>query len=159
VFRRLLVAALIYLRDEKDTRGFETGTGWIQSVAHSADLLKFLGRSRHLETADQASILAAIGAKLDAVDHAFAYGEDERLARAVLSIVARPDADMEAIGAFLDGLEPERFEATTSAGLAVNQNRKHLAVSLYALLAIDGRDAASLKAARERLEGVLRATM
>ena len=65
-FRKLLDGALRYMTDEKDVRGCLLGKGWLHSPAHTADLLKFLARSRHLQGPDQARILEAIGNKLDA---------------------------------------------------------------------------------------------
>lgn len=156
-FDRVLRSALAYLHDEQDTRGFDAEKGWVHSVAHTADLLKFLGRSRHLGVRDQSAILAAISEKLAQVDHVLAFGEDERLARAVLSIAARPDADMTAFAAFLDSLKPVPFDGLpTRSALAANQNRKHLAVSLYALLAVDSRDFAGFRQARESVRELLR---
>ena len=151
-FDGLLADALVYLREERDTRGFDEEKGWIHSVAHTADLLKFLARSRFLEAADQGAILSAIADKLDATDHVLVRGEDERLARAVASIVARPDADMGAFERFLERLRPTPTAGLpTRPALAVNQNRKNLAVSLHALLATDASRAGSTKTAREKL--------
>lgn len=159
-FDRLLHSALEYLRDERDTRGFDAEKGWMHSVAHTADLLKFLGRSRHLGARDQSAILGAISDKLNEIDHVLAHGEDERLARAVVSIVTRPDADMPSFGAFLDGLKPVSPERLpTPAELAVNQNRKHLAVSLYAVLGTDQRDLKPLREAGDRVLALLETMM
>jgi Protein of unknown function (DUF2785) len=155
-FERLLEAALQYLHDERDTRGFDPEKGWMHSVAHTADLLKFLGRSRHLEAQDQAAILAAIAGKLDTLDVVLVHGEDERLARAVLSIVARPDADMTAFEAFLGDLLPSPPDGLpTPAELALNQNRRNLLVSLYAVLGTDKRELESLQDARDRVLAAL----
>lgn len=159
-FDRLLTSASTYLREERDTRGFDAEKGWIHSVAHTADLLKFLGRNRHLEVSEQSRILTAIAEKLTQLDHVLIHGEDERLARAVVSIVARPDADMSGFQAFLDDLKqvwPEGLP--TPAQLAVNQNRKNLAVSLYAVLNTDGRDLESLHGAAESVLTLLKSMM
>ena len=151
-FDGLLADALAYLREERDTRGFDEEKGWIHAVAHTADLLKFLARSRYLDPADQGAILGAIAGKLEAIDHVLVRGEDERLARAVVSVVARPDADMAAFGLFLERLRPEQTAGLpTRSELAVNQNRKHLAVSLHALLATDASRAGSAEPARQQL--------
>lgn len=159
-FDRLLSSALEYLRAEQDTRGFDAEKGWIHSVAHTADLLKFLGRSRYLEAGDQSAILGAISDKLNRIDHVLVHGEDERLARAVVSIVARPDADMPAFSAFLDRLKPVPLDALPApARLAANQNRKHVAVSLYALLGTDQRDTKPLRQARDRVLALLQTMM
>lgn len=151
-FDRLLDAGLSYLSDERDVRGFDATKGWMHSVAHTADLLKFLARSRHLTPAGQRAMLTAIAAKVSAVDHVLTHGEDERLARAVLSIVAREDADLAAFDAFLAALRPAPPAGpVTPASLAVGQNRRHLAVSLFALLGVDEREGAGVTGARERL--------
>jgi hypothetical protein len=159
-YRALFDAATGYLQAERDTRGFDADQGWLHSVAHSADLLKFLGRSRHLEKREQALILTGIADKLTQVDHVLVYGEDERLARAVVSIVARPDADMQAFQAFLGALGQIRGDGLpTVVELARNQNRKHLVVSLYAVLNTDSRDLGSLREAREMVLAQLRTMM
>jgi hypothetical protein len=46
-YRDLLASALAYLRDERDTRGFDPTKGWIHSTAHTADLLAALARNPH----------------------------------------------------------------------------------------------------------------
>ncbi|MGH8193717.1 MAG: DUF2785 domain-containing protein [Woeseiaceae bacterium] len=159
-FNRLLHSALTYLREERDTRGFDAEKGWIHSVAHTADLLKFLGRSRHLEVSGQSAILTAIAEKLIQLDHVLIHGEDERLARAVVSILARPDADMSGFQVLLDGLKPVWPDGLpTPAQLAVNENRKNLAVSLYAVLNTDGRDLESLHEGAERVLSLLKTMM
>ena len=50
-WRRVETAALAYLAAEQDLRGYDAGKGWMHSAAHTADLLKFLGRSRYLDLA------------------------------------------------------------------------------------------------------------
>jgi len=135
-FTALLDAALRYLAEEKDVRGYLPGKGWHHSAAHTADLLKFLGRSRHLTPPEQQRILDAIAAKMEAP--VFVWGEDERLARAVLSLLVREDLD-EA------GFEAWRLRVTArSKGLwdgqldvgrfAAVQNTRNLLRSLFVLL-------------------------
>jgi hypothetical protein len=149
-FDRLLGAALAYLRDERDVRGFDATKGWMHSVAHTADLLKFLARSRHLTPAQQAEVLRAIAGKVGAVNEVLTHGEDERLASAVLSVVAREDADLAGFKSFLDTIrQTPPVGPVTPAALAVNQNRRHVAVSLFALLSIDPRGLSTIAEARE----------
>lgn len=141
-FRKLLDAALRYLHDERDVRGYVPGKGWLHSAAHTADLLKFLARSPRLEPRDQARILEALGAKLDAPDgEVYRHGEDERMARAVLSILYRDDLDrtgfrdwLEDLGRLSTGLwegelDPRRF--------AKVENAKNLLRCLFVLLSAD----------------------
>jgi hypothetical protein len=159
-FDALLTSALTYLRAERDTRGFDPAKGWIHSVAHTADLLKFLGRNRHLVPAQQKLILDGVAAKMDKVAGVLTHGEDERLARAVLSICARPDFDEAAFRAWVPALVPVRSaEPPTPAVLAAGQNRRNLAVSLYAVLSTDSRDLAGIRAAREIVLATLKKFM
>jgi len=153
---RLVEAALAYLAAERDVRGFEAQKGWMHSVAHTADLLKFLARSRHLEVADQQRILTAIAAKLDAVDAPLTHGEDERLARVPVSIAARDDFDQAAFGSWLKAVAtPRTVNPPTPASIAAGENRKHVIVSLHALLTTDPRDTPGLAAARDLVRAVL----
>lgn len=148
-FAGLLASALGYLRDEKDVRGFDPALGWLHSVAHTADLIKFLARSRHLQPAEQAQILTAISDKLAAVETPLINGEDERLARAVLSMAARPDFDEAAFASWLKTVAPaRRTDPPTAVTLAVDGNRRNLLVSLFAVLSTDRRDLATVAKAR-----------
>ncbi|MCU0863269.1 MAG: DUF2785 domain-containing protein, partial [Planctomycetes bacterium] len=90
-FAALLTAAIEYLRDEQDVRGYDPRLGWLHAIAHTADLLKHLARSRHLDADGQARILTSIGDRLRSLDTPLVHGEDERLARALLSLLARED--------------------------------------------------------------------
>lgn len=156
-FASLLSATLGYLEGEKDLRGFDPQKGWMHATAHTADVLKFLGRNRHLKPADQARILAAIGSKLRAAGLVFVWGENERLARAVESLVLRPDFDRGAFTAWLgpireDGkrlwengpaIDPGRFPGV--------QNAKDLLRSLYVGLGIRGHEQPTVEAVRTEI--------
>ncbi len=155
-FAELLWATLSYLRDERDVRGFSNDVGWMHSVAHTADVLRFLGRSRHLTVPEQAQILNGIRDKLAAVQTPLVNGEDERLARAVLSLVARADFDEAAFGAFLKALDVPFDGTPTTQSLAVGQNRRHLLVSLLAVLTLDTRDLPGLARARAMVVDMVR---
>ncbi len=93
----LLGAALSYFAGERDLRAYGGEKGWIHATAHTADLLKFLGRSPHLRPEDATRIFAAIEAKLDAAGFAlgqgFSWGESEQLADAAAPLVLRDMLD------------------------------------------------------------------
>jgi hypothetical protein len=130
-------------------RGFDERLGWLHSVAHTADLLKFLARNPHLQVPEQALVLKAIADKLAMVETPLVHGEDERLARAVLSIAARSDFDEAGFTAWLTTMAPvRRTTAPTPATLAVDQNRRDLLVSLFTVLSTDRRDLAGITRAR-----------
>jgi hypothetical protein len=81
------------LGGERDLRGYVTGKGWGHATAHSADLLKFLGRSPRLRREQQARIVSAIAQRLRSAGQVFVWGEDARLAAALTSLARRADAD------------------------------------------------------------------
>lgn len=148
-FSGLLTSGLTYFKNEQDVRGFDERLGWLHSVAHTADLLKFLARNPHLQVADQALVLTAIADKLAAVPTPLVHGEDERLARTVLSIVARPDFDDAGFTAWLTAMSPvRRTTAPSLTTLAIDQNRKNLLVSLFTVLSTDRRDLPGITRAR-----------
>jgi hypothetical protein len=102
----LFDTGLAYFAAEQDLRGYVVGKGWAHSIAHSADLLKFLARNRHISAPDLERLLNAIADKLTApVEHMYSYDEDERLALAVVSVVNRgalsADTWMAWLGRFL----------------------------------------------------------
>lgn len=104
-WRALFERALAYLAAEQDVRGYVPGTGWHHSVAHTADWLKFLARSPRFTPADQTRVLAAIESKLTGLDAVLVWGEDERLAQTVVSIVRRDDFDAAAFSDWLARIE------------------------------------------------------
>jgi hypothetical protein len=75
---------------ERDLRGYIVGKGWGHATAHSADLLKFLGRSSRLNTAQQARLVESISGRLRFAGQVFVWGEDARLAAASVRVVYRP---------------------------------------------------------------------
>ena len=137
-FRQLLDAALTYLESEADLRGWIAGLGWLHSTAHTADLLKHLARSRHLTREDQTTMLLAIADKLEHTHGlVYAFGEDERLAAAVLSLLAREDFEPEAFSAFLQQMAELRVSREFDPELfAARQNHKNLLRALHVRLAL-----------------------
>jgi uncharacterized protein DUF2785 len=153
-FASVLSDTLAYLEGEKDLRGFDPQKGWMHATAHTADVLKFLGRNPRLKPTDQARILTAVGAKIRAAGLVFVWGENERLARAVESLVLRPDFDRAAFTAWLAAIQ-EDGKRLWQNGPAIDpgrfpgvQNAKDLLRSLYVGLALRGREQPSVEVAR-----------
>jgi len=90
-YRKLLEAALNYLRDEKDLRGFDAKKGWIHSTAHTADLLAALAKHPSFTLQDQGNLLKAIGQRLETAHVIFAFGEQDRLANVIAAMAERQD--------------------------------------------------------------------
>jgi hypothetical protein len=171
-WRRLLFAALEYLRDERDLRGLDPTAGWIHATAHTADLLKSLVRNRNLAPADHARILDAIADKLTrAGTPVFTHAEEERLAAVVAAMVRRADFEPSTLETWLArfaALEQAVWRSNPPDGrtLGAAQNARSLLRCLYVELclpppasgpAVAGEHAAALAAARERVLATLAA--
>jgi len=156
-FGRIEQAALAYLRAEQDVRGYDPEHGWMHSAAHTADLLKFVARSRFLDRAGQTSVLDAIAAKLATAPAVFTHGEDERFARAVLSIVNRSDFDRAAFASWVAARKPPRLSARpTALELSAAQNVKNLLAKLDVLLDGDAQPSDALRSAHESVRAALK---
>jgi hypothetical protein len=155
-FAGLLAAATTYLMNEPDVRGLTESHGWLHSVAHTADLLKFLGRSRHLTSDQQAGVLAAIHTKLETVDVPLAHGEPERIARAVIALLLREDLVRPTARAWLATLRAPMASEPSAVELHRAHNRASLMAQLHLLLSAEVRDDATVAAARALVLEVLR---
>jgi len=156
-YRSLLDASLEYLGAEKDIRGFDPVKGWMHSAAHTADLLKFLARSRYATVADQTRILDGILAKMTSAP-VFVFGEDERHARAILSIVNRKEFNREAFSAWITRAKPAplRDALPPVQALQSRQNVKNLLAKLEVLLSADPAAGESIVLARDQVRAALK---
>jgi hypothetical protein len=105
-FAALVGGGTAALARETDYRGYDPELGWIHPTAHLADLLKFAARSPRLSAPQQAAVYGAVTARL-ARGSGFAWGEDERLAQVLRSLVLRADADPAPLEAWLATLPPQ----------------------------------------------------
>jgi len=86
--KELVQASCRVLREERDRRGWVEGKGWAHPIAHNADLLAQLARAPTLAPEEQRTLLAALDAGLAGTN---AFGENERLAAVLASLVSRTD--------------------------------------------------------------------
>jgi hypothetical protein len=91
---------LDYFASERDLRGFDPVRGWMHTVAHTSDALKFLARNPKLGPGVDQRLLAAVAAKIAAADAVFAWGENDRMALALQSAVRRGDASADVLEAW-----------------------------------------------------------
>jgi hypothetical protein len=152
-YTALLDSALSYMREETDLRGFHPQNGWIHTTAHTADLLKFLARNPRLSIEGQARVLAALTAKNRGAAVPFAQGEDERMARVVISIARRDDFDRDGFKRWLaDVHAAAKFPATPDVtALRAQQNVRHLLSALWTELSVDDRPSDGAEFARTAL--------
>lgn len=132
----LIAAAHTYLTGLRDYRGFNDAQGWRHGVAHTADLLMQISRNPQLTRPQADAILAALALKAGPADHAYIFGESERLAAPVLYL-AQKDLFTEADWtAWFESLwpadDPLRENAGSSeAGLAKLHNLRAFSQAVY----------------------------
>jgi hypothetical protein len=171
-YRELLDAALAYLRDERDLRGFDPRAGWIHATAHTADLLRFLARDARFTPDDQRRLLDAAWSKVTAEGTpVFTHAEDERLAAALASLVRRADFDPSLLDPWLARFVAQEKQLWSQApprpqALDAAQNARNLLRGLFVALSLPGPAPPGSTAApatpaeavaREKLAATLRA--
>ena len=146
----------LLLAGERDLRGYVAGKGWGHATAHTADLLKFLGRNPRLKRLQQQRMVVAIRGRLRSAGQVFAWGEDARLAAALASLARRADVDpapfsewfgsivAEHVAVWTGELQPARYVAERAELNAL----AHLATEL---------DADTVSAGTQAIRGGLRA--
>jgi hypothetical protein len=154
-YRALLSSAFTYLHDERDTRGFDPVQGWIHSTAHTADLLAALAGSLRFTPADQQTLLAAVEQRLTSAGRIYTYGEQDRLAVALLVVITRDDFQLSRFQSWLTSVEQDSIVWQKSppdpVRLALFENHTYLLEALLARMpsrtplspgAAEARDAA-----------------
>jgi hypothetical protein len=154
----LVAGATRQLRDNTDRRGFDPALGWVHVTAHTADLLKFLGRHPLLTPPHQRLVLDSVAAATATAPAVFQWGEDERLSRAAASVLRRDDADGGAVTSFLDALKDagsrvDWDQPLANVGLAPLLNAKAVLKDLHLVLSAAGKDDARQQVLR-RLEAL-----
>jgi hypothetical protein len=134
---------LEYFDRERDLRGFDPVHGWRHTPAHTADTLKFLARNPKLPAGSDGRLLAAVQRKIEASDTVFAWGENDRMALALHSIVRRPDASAASLESWL-GHWLDEYKTLWSKGPQVDpvrfarvENARQVLRSLHAALSME----------------------
>jgi hypothetical protein len=103
---------LTWFVGEHDLRGFVPHRGWAHAVAHGADLIGALARSRHFGDIELTVLLDVLADRLVApTGYRLTHGEDDRLAYATMAILHR------------DALSPDLLEAWVRR-LGASANRR-----------------------------------
>jgi hypothetical protein len=91
---------------ETDLRGWDDRLGWLHAVAHGADAVRAFGRSPRLSEPDLRALLELTVDRLfDDGGYLFAHGEDDRVAYALATVLARPELPAGPATAWLDRIE------------------------------------------------------
>lgn len=132
----LIAAAYTFLAGLTDYRGFSDTEGWRHGVAHTADLLMQLSLNPQLTRTQAEAILAAVALKAGTTEHAYIFGESQRLAAPVMYLARQNVLTPEDWTAWFTGLwpagDPLRDVAYRSeAALARLHNLRAFAMAVY----------------------------
>ena len=160
-YRMLLDAALQYLSDEKDVRGFDAKKGWIHATAHTADLLAALVRHPLFAEADQARLLEAVGKRLATAGTIFSFGEQDRLANAVGAMAGRADFDEAGFVLWVNRMDKADFAIWNDVppkleGLQRFENDSYFLSAFVARVSMAGKTSGAEDAKKAVLESLKR---
>lgn len=132
----VLMAATSYLEGLTDYRGFSGTEGWRHGVAHTGDLLMQMSLNAYLTRPQAEVILGAIAVKAGTPDHAYVFGESERLAAPVIYLAFKETFTAEEWDAWFQSLwppdDPLREDVHASeAALAKLHNLKAFTQAVY----------------------------
>ena len=137
-----------YIR-EQDHRGWIPEQGWANAIAHGADLLAALARSRHFGRLELTVLLDVIADRvLTPTAYIWRHGEEDRLAYAVMTLLHRNALDPIIVEPWLarlgDGIKPPRtrghLEAEWPPPAVRNTSSFLRALHLQLALGVQGRD-------------------
>ena len=159
-YRALLTAALNYLRNERDNRGFDPVKGWIHSTAHTADLLAALARDPRFMPADQQALFAAVEQRLRGATSVYTYGEQDRLGVALLSVIIRDDFQLAAFQNWLATVQQDSAAWQKSppdpVQLALFENHTYLIEAMLARMPVQTPLSPAATQARDVIREALR---
>ena len=101
--RTLLDRGITYLLDEPDRRGWVAELGWVNAIAHTADLLKFLVRNPATRADDHRRVLDALQQLLTTANGlVFVDDEEDRLVLVVVDVIGRDTIDDDELVDWID---------------------------------------------------------
>jgi len=149
--------ALGYFREERDLRGFDLTRGWMHTVAHTSDTLKFLVRNPKLPGARASQLLGAVRAKVESADTVFTWGENDRMALALQSAARRDDANGAALEEWV-AVWVDQYKVLWAKGpqvdprlFAVVENARQIMRSLITALSLEAKPTSAGDTARRVL--------
>ncbi|HEX5997694.1 MAG TPA: DUF2785 domain-containing protein [Jiangellales bacterium] len=97
--------SVTWLLAEKDLRGWDPEVGWVQTIAHGADLLGAFAASRYFNRDELNVLLDVIAERLLAdTEYRLVSGECDRLAHATMSVLHRNLVTVDALESWLERL-------------------------------------------------------
>ena len=152
---------LDYFARESDLRGFDQTRGWMHTVAHTSDVLKYLARNPKLAPGSDVRLLTAIRTKIESNGAVFAWGENDRMALALQSALRRHDADAGALDRWL-AKWAEDYKKLWANGphvdakqFALVENGRQVLRGLYTALALEAKPTPNGDAAKKAVLAAL----
>jgi hypothetical protein len=129
----MLDAAVRFISQIKDYRGFDEQQGWRHEIAHTADWLMQLSLNPALSKSQHQQILDAISSQVAPRQHFYHFGESERLMRPVYWIALRGNFTQSEWSAWLNQLEKASVSptATMQEKLAQQHNLSFFLLNFY----------------------------
>ena len=159
-YRALLASAFAYLRDERDNRGFDPIKGWVHSTAHTADLLANLSRNPRFTPADQSALFTGVEQRLRSATSVYTYGEQDRLAVALLCIITRQDFALAGFQSWLDSVQQDSVvwqkDLPDPVQLALFENHNYLLEAMLARMPSQTPLSPAATQARDAVRALLR---
>ena len=159
-YRALLSSAFAYLRDERDNRGFDPVKGWVHSTAHTADLLANLARNPRFTPADQSALFTGVEQRLRSATSVYTYGEQDRLAVALLCVITRQDFALAGFQSWLDSVQQDSVvwqkDLPDAVQLALFENHNYLLEAMLARMPTQTPLSPAATQARDAVRALLR---
>lgn len=143
-----------YLRQETVFDGYDPVKGWIHAIAHSADLLVQLAKTKELG-AERAQCILDLAVQIFATTKTvFIHGEDQRMAKALQAVLDRAILDEDALLDWLESWRCLEYPAEYPDILYFKHNLQSLLGSLYFNLADEKSLPRFSQALKETISGI-----
>jgi hypothetical protein len=129
-WRRILESIVSYCDREQDLRAHIDDKGWAHAIAHVADVVDELARSRYASAADCRRLFDGLRQLVERADEVFQGEEDERLAIALASMLTSRNVEPAELEAWLYAEAPARPATPDFAAHLRRVNWKLVARSL-----------------------------
>lgn len=120
-----------YYKNEKDLRGYLKDKGWAHSAAHGADMIKELGENNKAKQNLLLESLNTVIYKAQIDDYIYFNGEDERIAKAVKSVIKNSNLEDDEIQNWFKNLVEIKDIANRNKKDTLIFNLKNILKSLY----------------------------
>lgn len=130
-YQRVLEGVATWWSSEQDLRGWDDDLGWLHALAHGADTVADLGESRWAGAEDVRALLELAAVRVTTpTDVAMVQGEDDRIAYALVRLLARPGVGEDDVDDLVDELATAWRTSDDGPVAAWRHNAVHVARSL-----------------------------